>query len=128
MKGDLYLFAFDEHWNAGWASGGFLADSVIDGKVLPASQQQWLSRNSKWGSWANAVWNMVFVGCENTPAATFPKPAYTVVDRTSGEVVLADAERSHARSQLLTLGRIDKGVHSCPPPDSFRSTLDPRKR
>ena len=82
VKGDLYLFAFDEHWNAGWASGGFLADSVIDGKVLPASQQQWLSRNSKWGSWANAVWNMVFVGCENTPAATFPKPAYTVVDRT----------------------------------------------
>src|SRR5262249_31462434 len=48
VKGDLHLFAFDRKGNAGWASGGFLADSVIDGKVVPASQQQWLSRNSKW--------------------------------------------------------------------------------
>src|SRR5262249_47665526 len=77
-----HLFAFDKKWNAGWASGGFLADSVIDGQVVPASQQQWLSRNSKWSRWNNAVWNMVFVGCVNTPAGKFPNPAYTVVDRT----------------------------------------------
>jgi hypothetical protein len=82
VKGDLHLFAFSKSWQAGWASGGFLADSLVDGKVLPASQQQWLSRNSKWANWSNAVWNMVFVGCENTPPATFPTPAYTVVDRT----------------------------------------------
>jgi hypothetical protein len=82
VKGELHLFAFDKKWNAGWASGGFLADSVIDGKVVPASQQQWLSRNSKWSQWTNAVWNMVFVGCVNTPKGTFPDPAYTVVDRT----------------------------------------------
>ena len=82
VKGELHLFAFDSKWNAGWASGGFLADSVVDGKVVPASQQQWLSRNSTWGNWGNAVWNMVFVGCENTPEGTFPKPAYTVIDRT----------------------------------------------
>jgi hypothetical protein len=82
VRGDLHLFAFDKKGNAGWASGGFLADSVIDGKVVPASQQQWLSRNSKWSHWNNAVWNMVFVGCVNTPKGTFPKPAYTVVDRT----------------------------------------------
>jgi hypothetical protein len=82
VKGELHLFAFDKKWNAGWASGGFLADSVIDGKVVPASQQQWLSRNSKWSGWTNAVWNMVFVGCVNTPKGTFPNPAYTDVDRT----------------------------------------------
>jgi hypothetical protein len=82
VKGELHLFAFDKHWNAGWASGGFLADSVVDGKVVPASQQQWLARNSKWANWGNAVWNMVFVGCENTPQGTFPNPPYTVVDRT----------------------------------------------
>ena len=63
VKGDLHLFDFDAKWNAGWASGGFLADSVVDGKVVPASQQQWLSRNSQvvragptgsgtWSSWA----------------------------------------------------------------------------
>jgi hypothetical protein len=82
IKGDLHLFDFDAKWNAGWASGGFLADSLVDGKVVPASQQQWLSRNSKWSSWGNAVWNMVFVGCDNTPEGSFPNPAYTVIDRT----------------------------------------------
>jgi hypothetical protein len=82
VKGELQLFAFDKKYNAGWASGGFLADSVVDGKVVPASQQQWLSRNSKWSQWTNAVWNMVFVGCVNTPEGKFPKQAYTVVDRT----------------------------------------------
>jgi hypothetical protein len=82
VKGELQLFAFDKKWNAGWASGGLLADSVIEGKVVPASQQQWVSRNCKWSQWTNAVWNMVFVGCVNTPEGMFPDPAYTVVDRT----------------------------------------------
>src|SRR5262245_60295707 len=82
VKGELHLFAFDKRWNAGWASGGFLADSVIDGKVVPASQQQWLSRNSKWSGWTNAVWNTVFVGCVNTPQGTFTNPAYHVACRT----------------------------------------------
>jgi hypothetical protein len=82
IKGELHLFAFDKKWNAGWASGGFLADSVVDGKVVPASQQQWLSRNSKWSEWTGAVWNTVFVGCTNTPSGKFPDPPYTVVDRT----------------------------------------------
>jgi hypothetical protein len=82
VKGELHLFDFGPNWNAGWASGGFLADSVVDGKVVPASQQQWLSRNSNWSQWTNAVWNMVFVGCVNTPTGAFPNPAYTVVDKT----------------------------------------------
>ena len=82
IKGDLQMFDFDARWNAGWGSGGFLADSVVDGKVVPASQQQWLSRNCKWANWGNAVWNMVFVGCLNSPAGAFPKPAYTVIERT----------------------------------------------
>ncbi len=50
----------------------------MDGKVVPASQQQWLSRNSKWSEWTNGVWNMVFVGCVNAPAGAFPNPPYTV--------------------------------------------------
>jgi hypothetical protein len=82
VKGDLHLFDFDARSNAGWASGGFLADSVVDGKVVPASQQQWLSRNSKWAGWNNGVWNMVFVGCVNAPAGEFPNPPYTVVKQT----------------------------------------------
>ncbi|KFE63178.1 fibronectin type III domain-containing protein [Hyalangium minutum] len=83
IKGGLWLFQVDYSTGAGgWASGGFLADSVVDGQVLPGSQQQWLSRNSKWGSWANAVWNMVFVGSVNAPADSFPEPPYTVIPQT----------------------------------------------
>lgn len=82
IKGELDLFDFDSNWNAGWASGGFLADSIVDGKVVPASQQQWLSRNSQWNEWTNGVWNMVFVGDNNVPSGQFPDPPYTVVDKT----------------------------------------------
>jgi hypothetical protein len=82
VKGELDLFDFNSSGGAGWASGGFLADSLVDGQVVPASQQQWLSRNSKWSRWSNGVWNMVFVGCENTPKGAFPNPPYTVVNKT----------------------------------------------
>ncbi|KAL7623623.1 hypothetical protein AAE478_005175 [Parahypoxylon ruwenzoriense] len=80
----LWLFQVDPGTGAGgWASGGFMADSVVDGQILPGSQQQWLSRNNKYGSWANAVWNMVFVGDSNAPSqANFPVSPYTTVDRT----------------------------------------------
>ncbi|HEX7056475.1 MAG TPA: discoidin domain-containing protein [Bacilli bacterium] len=82
VQGNLYLFDFDSNWNAGWASGGFISDSLIDGKITPASQQQFFSRNNQYGEWANGVWNMVFVGDETPPAASFPDPPYTVVNQT----------------------------------------------
>ncbi|MEV6552890.1 RICIN domain-containing protein [Streptomyces sp. NPDC051597] len=65
--------------DGGWSSGGFMADSRIDGQVRSGSQQQWLSRNSQWGSWNGSNWNMVFVGDTNAPANTFPNPPYTTV-------------------------------------------------
>ncbi|KAI1074490.1 glycoside hydrolase family 55 protein [Whalleya microplaca] len=80
----LWLFQVDPSTGAGgWASGGFMADSVVDNQVLPGSQQQWLSRNNTYGSWANAVWNMVFVGDSNPPSqANFPTDAYTTIEKT----------------------------------------------
>lgn len=80
----LWLFQVDpDTYAGGWGSGGYMADTVVDGQVLPGSQQQWLSRNSKWGSWANGVWNMVFVGCDNAPSqANWPKEPYTTIDQT----------------------------------------------
>ena len=81
VKGNLHLFDFG-NGGAGWASGGFLADSIIDGQVVPASQQQWFSRNCKWSRWSNGVWNMVFVGCANAPQGKFPSPPYTVINKT----------------------------------------------
>jgi hypothetical protein len=65
-----------------WSSGGFLADSVVDGYVESGSQQQWLSRNDTFGSWNGSNWNMVFVGVQGAPAQSFPTPPFTTVDRT----------------------------------------------
>jgi hypothetical protein len=67
---------------AGWSSGGFLADSKIDGVVSSGTQQQWLSRNAEWRSWRGGNWNMVFVGTTNPPEESWPEKPYTVIDRT----------------------------------------------
>ncbi|MYW66978.1 coagulation factor 5/8 type domain-containing protein [Streptomyces sp. SID8379] len=66
----------------GWASGGYIADSRIDGSVGPYSQQQWYTRDSSVGGWLNAVWNMVFSGVEGAPAQSYPNPPYTTLDST----------------------------------------------
>lgn len=66
----------------GWASGGYIADSKIDGTVGPYSQQQWYTRDSSVGGWTNGVWNMTFSGVEGAPATSFPAPPYTTLDTT----------------------------------------------
>ncbi|MFE6934619.1 coagulation factor 5/8 type domain-containing protein [Streptomyces sp. NPDC057699] len=66
----------------GWASGGYIADSKIDGEVGPYSQQQWYTRDSSIGGWGNGVWNMTFSGVEGAPAQSFPEPPYTTLDNT----------------------------------------------
>ena len=76
LRGNL---ALDD---GGWSSGGYLADSKIDGQVRSGSQQQWLTRNSQLGSWTGSNWNMVFVGSQGVPATSFPNTPYTTVDRS----------------------------------------------
>jgi hypothetical protein len=66
----------------GWASGGYIADSRIDGQVGNYSQQQWYTRDSAIGGWNNGVWNQVFSGVEGAPAQSFPNPPYTTLDTT----------------------------------------------
>jgi hypothetical protein len=73
IRGDLALS------DSGWSSGGFLADSKVDGIVRSGSQQQWLTRNSELGGWTGWNWNMVFVGTRNAPAESFPDPPYTTI-------------------------------------------------
>lgn len=70
------------HQQQGWASGGWMADVLVDGNVDSGTQQQWIARNSEWGSWTGANWNMVFVGDRNAPAGEWPKPPYTKVATT----------------------------------------------
>ncbi len=83
VKGGLWLFDINPNTGAsGWASGGFMGDTLVDGQVNSGGQQQWLSRNSQWSSWNGSVWNMVFVGDVNAPATTFPNPPNTTVTQT----------------------------------------------
>jgi hypothetical protein len=76
MKGALNL------WDGGWSSGGFLADTLVDGQVNSGSQQQWFSRNTQWGKWKGGSWNMVFVGTVDPPPGEWPAAPYTEVDKT----------------------------------------------
>ncbi|MGW7422569.1 discoidin domain-containing protein [Streptomyces sp. NPDC054813] len=66
----------------GWASGGYIADSKIDGTVGPYSQQQWYTRDSSVGGWTNGVWNMTFSGVQGAPATNFDSGPYTTLDTT----------------------------------------------
>ncbi|WP_183086180.1 PT domain-containing protein [Mycetocola tolaasinivorans] len=80
VEGDLTVFGrFGEY-----ASGGYLADSKIDGTVFTGSQQQWFTRNSSVGAWDGGVWNNVMSGVTNAPATNFgtPKGAGVGVDTT----------------------------------------------
>jgi hypothetical protein len=77
VRGNIVL-----HQNGGWASGGWMSDALVDGNVGAGPQQQWISRNTEWGSWTGANWNMVFVGAVNAPAGEWPTPPYTKVAQT----------------------------------------------
>ena len=68
--------------NNGWASGGFIGDSVVTGQVNSETQQQYISRNDQYGSWTSSSWNMVFVGDTGVPAQSFPSPPDTTVSST----------------------------------------------
>ena len=59
VQSDLLLFDGDA-----WASGGVLANAIVDGKVNFGGQQQYLLRNVdlKQGA-VNGAWSLVFVGC-----------------------------------------------------------------
>ena len=65
--------------DGGWSSGGWISDTKVDGQVISGSQQQWISRDSQFGSWNGSNWNMVFAGVQGAPANTFPSPPYTTV-------------------------------------------------
>lgn len=59
------------HDAGAYASGGVLANSLVEGSVQFGSQQQYLSRNINFQKGKNSIllgaWSNVFVGCENAP-------------------------------------------------------------
>jgi hypothetical protein len=78
VHGGLNLFPA----SFGFASGGYIADTKVSGQVASASQQQWYSRDSNFGSWSGSVWNMVFSGVNGAPAQSFPSPPMTTLAST----------------------------------------------
>ena len=76
IKGNLQLH------DGGYASGGFIADSKIDGIVYSGQQQQWFSRNTNWEKWVGGAWNMMFMGVQNAPTGNWPEKPYTVINET----------------------------------------------
>jgi hypothetical protein len=76
IKGNLQLF------DKGYASGGFLADSKVDGTITSGPQQQWFTRNSDMGKWVGGNWNMMFVGVNGAPAENWPELPYTTIKET----------------------------------------------
>jgi hypothetical protein len=74
--GNLQLF------DKGYASGGFMADSKIDGLVTSGPQQQWFSRNSEWGEWKGGNWNMMFMGVHGAPQENWPHGPFTTIGQT----------------------------------------------
>jgi hypothetical protein len=70
--------------NPNFASGGFVADSRLEGGALNGSQQQFYVRNTDLGTgWSNYVWNQAFSGDINTPAQNFGGgAAYTTLAQT----------------------------------------------
>ena len=87
--------------DGGWSSGGFIADSKVDGQVDSGTQQQWITRNSDIGSWKGSNWNQVFVGVTGAPSgASWPEPPFTVADRSAAvrekPFLTADASGGYA--------------------------------
>jgi hypothetical protein len=76
VKGNLNLS------DNGWSSGGFIADSKIDGLVDSGTQQQFLTRNGALSGWKGANFNMVYVGTAGAPANAWPEGATTELSTT----------------------------------------------
>lgn len=121
IKGTLWL----EPGNGGFSSGGYLADTKVDGATINGSQQQWLTRDSELGgAWSNGVWNQVFSGVVGAPAAAFPSNPYTTlrtspvtrekpylyVDADGGYRVFAPALRRDTAGTTWGAGRTEQGT------------------
>ncbi|GLY32261.1 hypothetical protein Kisp02_56260 [Kineosporia sp. NBRC 101731] len=82
IKGNLTMGPSNQDNGQGYSSGGYLADSKVDGQISSGSQQQWYTRDSTIGSWTGGVWNMVFSGVSGAPANAFPSPPHTTLATT----------------------------------------------
>lgn len=76
IKGNMVLH------DRGWASGGFIADSKVEGTILAGPQQQWFTRNSSIGNWTGGQWNIMFMGTKGAPEQNWPQGPITLISGT----------------------------------------------
>jgi hypothetical protein len=91
VNGILHLGAM-EAGGMGFASGGFMANCNIEYDLNMGSQQQFICRNTQYGSFPVALWNQVNVGCTsdnenkgcciNTTEPQISSSTLTVVEST----------------------------------------------
>jgi len=65
-----------------WASGGVLANALIEGRAGLTSGQQWMTRNSSIETWEGGNWNRVFIGVDGAPNDAWPDQPTTVIEKT----------------------------------------------
>lgn len=69
IDGDLWFFQVNPPAQAaGYASGGFVADTWVTGSMQMGSQQQFITRNCGYSEFPNGVWNFLHVGDYSPPA------------------------------------------------------------
>lgn len=70
------------HFNMGWGSGGFVADSWLGGTVAGGSQQQWYIRNTHFNhatAMTGVTWNNTIQASTGSLPANDPNGAVTIV-------------------------------------------------
>jgi hypothetical protein len=88
---DVWVAQYQEGNDAaGFASGGFMADSKVEGKVQYMSQQQFFTRNVEATDFVGGAWNFVHVGdaggvpspvCPGNPAIAVEPTTPTIADK-----------------------------------------------
>ena len=92
VNGILHLGAIEDSGGMGFASGGFMANCNIKYDLNMGSQQQFICRNTEYGSFPIFIWNQVNVGCKsdnerggcciNTTEPQISSSTLTVVNQT----------------------------------------------
>lgn len=68
--------------DGGWSSGGYIADSRVEGRVDNGTQQQYFIRNTSMRKFNGGSYAQVFVGCQGAPSEDWPKEPYSTIQKT----------------------------------------------
>ena len=103
INGNLALAEMADTTSMGYSSGGFMANCKIFGILAMGSQQQFICRNTEYGTFPNTSWNHVNVGCKSTQGARkgccIPTPT-TPVNSTHNLTVVDNTPRVYEKPYL----------------------------